>query len=45
MQVNYCTAGKVNNGVIQCQLKSVCPRELLPVNFPRFKSITGMRKP
>ena len=30
MQVNYCTAGKVNNGVIQCQLESVCPRELCP---------------
>jgi hypothetical protein len=29
MQVNYCTAGKVNNGVIQCQLESVCPCELL----------------
>ena len=28
MQVNYCTAGKVNNGVIQRQLESVCPCEL-----------------
>jgi hypothetical protein len=31
MQVNYCTAGKVNNGVIQCQLESVCPEWQDPV--------------